>query len=114
VPRPRTLDYDRVVSSSAETIRDALGLVRLLYATRQGARAEDLADLAAVGKELRVALDLSKYEEGSLGAKACMDRADRALDMLEKLVAGDLLELVHGTRQRLRKGKARPERPAAA
>jgi hypothetical protein len=42
----------------------------------QGARAEDLADLAAVRKELRVALDLSKYEKGSLGHKASLRRSD--------------------------------------
>jgi hypothetical protein len=110
--------YDRFVPGpTAETIRDALGLVRLLYSTRQGAGGEALEQLEAVGKELRTALDLSKYEEGSLGAKACLERAEKALDMLEKLVAGDLLELVKGARQRLRKGKvrpSRPDRPAAA
>jgi hypothetical protein len=68
-------------------------------------RAEDLADLAAVGKELRVALDLSKYEEGSLGHKASLRRADDALDALAKHVeGGPLVELVRGARERLRTG----------
>jgi hypothetical protein len=93
---------------AAETIRDALGLVRLLYATRVAAGAE-VEGLRAVGKELRAALDLAKYDEASLGHRAALDRAERALDALTRQVeGGPLVDLVRLARQRLREPK-RPE-----
>jgi hypothetical protein len=108
-----------VPGSTTQTIRDALGLVRLLYATRATREPEgELEGLASVGRELRVALDLSRYEEGSLGHKASLDRADRALDALGRQVAGGpLVDLVRGAQARLRKGNApasRSPRPATS
>jgi hypothetical protein len=95
--------------ATAETIRDVLGFVRLLYATRVAAGG-DVDGLLPVGKELRVALDLAKYEEGSLGHRAAIDRAERALDALARQVeGGPLVDLVHRARQRLRD----PEHPEA-
>jgi hypothetical protein len=102
-------------------IRDALGLVRVLYAVRAAEKdtpKEELEQLVAIGRELGEALGLTKYEEGSLGAKAAVDRAESALDALAKQVeGGPLVELVRGARARLRKRKvrpSRPDRPAAA
>ncbi|APR78668.1 Hypothetical protein A7982_04015 [Minicystis rosea] len=71
--------------SSAEAIRDALGLVRILYAARrarEAAPAPGSDPLVAVGRELAAALSLSAHEEGSLGHRAALDRAARALARL--------------------------------
>jgi hypothetical protein len=38
--------------------------------------------LVAIGRELRLALELSHFEEGSLGHRAAVDRAGRALKRL--------------------------------
>ena len=44
----------------------------------------------AIGQELTVALSLARYEEGSLGHRAAMDRASRALMKLaEEMTLGD-------------------------
>jgi hypothetical protein len=91
-----------VLVATAETIRDVLGLVRLLYATRV-ADGVGVDGLVPIGKDLRVALDLAKYEEGSLGHRASLDRAERALDALARQVdGGPLVDLVHRARLRLR------------
>jgi hypothetical protein len=99
---------------AAVPIRDALGLVRLLYAVRAAEKdtpREELEQLVAIGRELGQALGLTKYEEGSLGAQAAIDRAERALDGLARQVDGPLVELVREARARLRKAKVRPSRP---
>ena len=80
-------------SRRGQHIRDALGLVRLLYAARktQEATLPPGADpLVSIGRELRAALELSRYEEGSLGYRAAMARADRALSRLaDEVTMGD-------------------------
>ena len=64
-------------------IRDALGLVRLLYlarAARGGISPED--PLVAIGRELHAALAHAQEPEGSPGYCAGVERASRALDRL--------------------------------
>jgi hypothetical protein len=80
-------------SPTAVAIRDALGLVRLLYAgrrTRQAAPPPEADPLVAIGCELSAALELARYEEGSLGHRAALDRASLALTRLTReLTLGD-------------------------
>lgn len=80
-------------SPTAASIRDALGLVRLLYAgrrTREATLPPASDPLVAIGRELRAALELSRFEEGSLGHRAALDRASRALKHLaEEVTLGD-------------------------
>jgi hypothetical protein len=76
-----------------EAIRDALGLVRLLYAARR-TRDVDLPEaadpLVSIGRELRAALELARYEEGSLGHRAALDRASKALaDLADQVTMGE-------------------------
>ncbi len=90
-----------------ETIRDALGLVRLLYAARQTREATlpAAADpLVAIGRDLAAALALAHHEEGSLGHRAAMDRADRALLRLaDEVTMGDnMSRLARVARSRVR------------
>jgi hypothetical protein len=59
--------------------------VRLLYASRAASADEPRIPtdpLVAIGRELRAALELSRFEEGSLGHRAARDRAARALSQL--------------------------------
>jgi hypothetical protein len=67
--------------------------VRLLYAgrrTREATLPAAADPLVAIGRELSVALSLSRFEEGSLGRRAALDRASRALSRLaEEVTLGD-------------------------
>jgi hypothetical protein len=67
--------------------------VRLLYAgrrTREGAFPAEADPLVAIGRELRAALDLARFEEGSLGHQAALARASRALRRLaDEVTMGD-------------------------
>jgi len=67
--------------------------VRLLYAgrrTRDGALPAEADPLVAIGRELRAALDLAQFEEGSLGHRAALARASRALQRLaDEVTMGD-------------------------
>jgi hypothetical protein len=78
---------------TAEAIRDALGLVRLLYAarkTREATLPSGSDPLVAIGQELRTALELARCEEGSLGHRAALDRAGKALNRLaDEMTMGD-------------------------
>jgi len=84
----------------AISIRDALGLVRLLYAARraQDPTPDPTSDpLVAIGRELHAALDLAHHEVGSLGHRAAGDRASRALGRLAaEVTMGD--DLAHVAR----------------
>lgn len=78
---------------TAEAIRDALGLVRLLYAarkTREAALPAGSDPLVAIGRDLSAALELARYEEGSLGHRAALERAGKALARLaDEVTMGD-------------------------
>jgi hypothetical protein len=59
--------------------------VRLLYAgrrTREATLPPSSDPLVAIGRELRAALELARFEEGSLGHRAALARASRALTRL--------------------------------
>jgi hypothetical protein len=76
----------------AEALRDALGLVRLLYAARRVVGEAPAGDdpLIAIGRDLRGALSFAHCEEGSLGYRAAMERGTRALGRLaEEARAGE-------------------------
>jgi hypothetical protein len=90
-PGKKALWYPRLAlspsprSPTADTIRDALGLVRLLYAgrrTREATLPPASDPLVAIGRELHAALELARFDEGSLGHRAALDRASRALGRL--------------------------------
>lgn len=80
-------------SPTAAAIRDALGLVRLLYAgrrTREATLPSGSDPLVAIGRELSAALELAYFEEGSLGHRAALDRASQALKRLaSEVTLGD-------------------------
>jgi hypothetical protein len=90
----------------ADAIRDALGLVRLLYASRKTREATlpDTADpLASIGADLTAALELSSHAEGTLGHRAAVDRANAALVKLrDEVTVGDgAARLLHVARARV-------------
>lgn len=66
-------------------VRDALGLVRLLFAVeRDGIDFDRLAALVDLGNELVLVLDLGRCGRDSLGYRAGVNRA---IDVMSKLVA---------------------------
>ncbi len=70
-------------------IRDALGLVRLLYLARkvQGYVEPASSDpLVAIGRELRATLAYAREPEGSPAYEAGMARAVRALERLSSTI----------------------------
>lgn len=70
-------------------IRDALGLVRLLYLARKahGHTAPPASDpLVVIGRELRSALVYAREPEGSPAYRAGVDRAVAALRRLEAAI----------------------------
>lgn len=79
--------------SLADSIRDALGYVRLLYAarkTREATLTTGTDPLVSIGRELADALDLAGHEEGSLGHRAAKEKAARALAQLDaEVTMGD-------------------------
>lgn len=89
-----------------ETVRDLLGIVRALYRAwaAEPARAEQRVELEAIGKELRLAIDLARRGgPGSLGNSASVARAERACVALGKLIGEEerLLPLVLGVGERV-------------
>jgi hypothetical protein len=109
------------VTPTEEAIRDALGVARLLYAGRRTREATlpDASDpLVAIGRELQAALSLAHLEEGTLGHRAAVDRASRALRQLaeELTMADNVGRLVRVAEARVRgekfmiAGRAPPER----
>ena len=72
-----------------ETVRDLLGILRMLYAAtqRQGRHERRLAAIARVGRELSKASDLARrHAPGSLGFTAAWERAEAAVLELGELV----------------------------
>ncbi len=67
--------------------------MRLLYAgrrTREATLPPASDPLVAIGRELRAALKMARFEEGSLGHRAALDRASRALKRLaDEVTMGD-------------------------
>lgn len=79
--------------SPADAIRDALGLVRLLYAARKTREATLPAGsdpLVAIGRELASVLPMAELDPDTLGHRAAIDRAERALAKLaDEVTMGD-------------------------
>lgn len=72
-----------------ETVRDLLGILRMLYAAtqREGQHARRLAAIAHVGRELAKASEQARrHAPGSLGFTAAWDRAEAAMLELGGLV----------------------------
>jgi hypothetical protein len=86
-----------------EPVRDLIGIARAMYLVEQDKARR--VELAEIGKELRDAADLArKAPPDSLGGKAAVKRAEEATDGLCRLVAGDVLILVHAAARRVRRG----------
>jgi hypothetical protein len=77
-----------------ETVRDLLGIARVLYRSAKSdpaTPAERLAALEHIGKELRAAIDLArKCEPDTLGHRAAWSRADKATQQLCGLVGTEI------------------------
>jgi hypothetical protein len=85
-----------------EPVRDLIGIARAMYLCEQDKTRQ--AELAEIGKALRDAAELAlKAPPESLGAKAATKRAEEATDRLCRLVAGDVLQLVHAAAGRVKR-----------
>ena len=74
-----------------ETVRDLLGILRMMYAAQQREDRDErrLRAIARVGRELTKATELARrYAPGSLGFTAAWERAEGALLDLGQLVDG--------------------------
>jgi hypothetical protein len=72
-----------------EAVRDLLGIARAMYAAakRSGATAE-VAELAEIGKKLRLALELAKKASpDTVGHRAAWDHAEVACSRLVRLIS---------------------------
>jgi len=86
-----------------EAVRDLLGIVRAMYAieTDRSRRAE----FAEIGSVLRDSSERARrLPAESLGGRAAFKRAEEATERLCRLVAGDMLKLVHAAVGRVRRG----------
>ncbi len=72
-----------------EAIRDLLGLVRGLYAARQREFAGKfaLAELEAIGNQLKNALRLAKSSPGTVGYRSAWSQAEDACARIGRMVA---------------------------
>lgn len=92
-----------------ETVRDLLGITRALYRAELAARPPHadrrrVEHLEAIGKQLRLALDLSgRCGAGTLGRRAAWSHAEQATAALGEYVSGALLidDAVRATASRL-------------
>ena len=76
-----------------ETVRDLLGILRMLYVATEragnGRNERRLSAIARVGQELKHASELARrYAPGSLGFTAAWERAEAAVLELGELVDG--------------------------
>ena len=72
-----------------EAVRDLLGVVRALYAAEKvrGASRGELARLAAIGRDLALAIDLAATtREATVGQRAAWQRAEDATRRLSEVV----------------------------
>lgn len=83
----------------AERLRDALGLLRLLYAAE--ADAVRRATIAEAGRRFTIALDQTRFELGSLAHRAAPGNAGHGFDALDKLeLSTELRALLDVARKR--------------
>jgi hypothetical protein len=97
-----------------EAVRDLLGITRALYAAWKrdmGISRPDLEELAAIGKELKTALDLAKKTSPeTIGMAAAWDRAESACARLGRLISINipLAPTVEAAAVRIRRIAPRP------
>lgn len=71
-------------------MRDLLGITRALYRAEKRTRtlnAARLEQLLEIGKQLRLALDLSRYDADTMGGRAARRWAEQATETLGRFVA---------------------------
>jgi hypothetical protein len=84
-------------------VRDALGLVRLLFAVeREGIDIDRTTLLAEVGTTLGQCLEMGHLRPESLGYRAAVDRSAAAMERLVAVTwSADVAELVRHARDRV-------------
>lgn len=92
-------------------VRDALGLVRLLFVVeREGTDFDRATLLAEVGKILGECLEMGYLSPESLGYRAAVSRSAEAMDRLAAAAwPADVAEVVRRARDRVRGVQARRE-----
>jgi hypothetical protein len=73
-----------------EAVRDLLGITRALYRAEKAMpalNAARLEQLLEIGKQFRLALDLSKFEPDTMGGRAARSWAEKATKALGQFVA---------------------------
>lgn len=93
-----------------EVVRDLLGITRALYRAekaRSNLDAARLECLLEIGKQFRLALDLSKYDPDTMGGRAARGWAEKATRALGQFVADSELmaPAVAATAARLGRGR---------
>lgn len=97
----------RVGTFQPGAVRDALGLVRVLWAVERDGEADvaRLKSLSQIGAKLRETLDLGRLREETLGYRAAVLRSWEAVDALASLTwPAEVAELVRKTQTRVRAG----------
>lgn len=84
-------------------VRDALGLVRLLFAVeREGTDLDRAALLTEIGTTLGQCLEMGRLRPETLGYRAAVSRSAEAMDRLVTLTwPADVAELVRRARDRV-------------
>lgn len=89
---------------------DLIAITRLLYAREQEASGHPLKlqEIADIGKSLKVALDMTKCEPGSMGQGVAWNRAEEALeklcDLLKEEQAATLLRTLGNRMLKIKRG----------
>jgi hypothetical protein len=94
-----------------EAVRDLLGITRALYRAEKARPNLDAARLECIleiGKQFRLALDLSRYDPDTMGGRAARSWAEKATQALGELVADSELmaPAVAATAERLRRARS--------
>lgn len=73
-----------------ELVMDLIAITRLLYAKEQAGDGHPvkLQEIADIGRSLKIALDMSKCEPGSMGQGVAWQRSEEALEKLGDLLKG--------------------------
>lgn len=92
-------------------VRDALGLVRLLWiGERDGVDLGRVSELTWIGETLRAALDHAGAKPGSRNAVLALARSAEAVERLAALEwSAEVAELVRAAGDRVRRGELRPD-----
>ena len=90
-------------------VRDALGLVRLLFAVeREGIDITRTAQLTEIGRTLGECLELAQRDPETLGYRAAVHRSREAVDQLAAMAwPAEIAEVVRVAQSRLKGVEAR-------